>query len=81
MWTTPSALGIGEGDKVALSSPHGTIHLKAKLTSKVKPGVLMMAHGYTEANANELVGRNHLDPYSGYPGFKSLRCAIRKEAE
>ncbi len=72
-------LGIKEGDKVELSSPAGAIHLKAMLTNKIMPGVLVMAHGYTEANANELIPRDHLDPYTGYPGFKSMRCAIRKE--
>ena len=31
-----------------------------------------------EANANDLIGSRHTDPYSGYPGFKSSRCKIRK---
>ena len=31
-----------------------------------------------EANVNELIGRNHVDPYSGFPGFKGMRCNIRK---
>ena len=48
------------------------------LTRKAKEGVLMTLHGYTEANVNELIGRNHLDPYSGFPGFKGMRCNIRK---
>lgn len=72
------SLGINEGDPVEVSSPYGTVRLKAMITAKLQPGVLAMAHGYTEANANVLVGRDHLDPYSGYPGFKSLRCSIRK---
>ena len=37
-----------------------------------------MVHGYTEANVNLLIGEKHLDPYSGYPGFKGARCNIRK---
>ena len=52
-----------------------------KVTTKTKPGVLLTQHGYTEANVNLLIGRNHLDPYSGYPGFKGLRCNIRKDQE
>ena len=71
-------LGIQNGDTVALSSPHGEIRVKAKLTGKTKPGTVQMFHGYTEANVNELIGRNHLDPYSGFPGFKGMRCDIRK---
>lgn len=71
-------LGLRDGDTVELSSPYGEIRMKAKITRKSQPGVLMTLHGYTEANVNELIGRNHLDPYSGYPGFKGMRCNIRK---
>ena len=76
-------LGIQTGDTVTLSSPYGQIQVKAKLTCKTKPGVIQMFHGYTEANVNLLIGRDHLDPYSGYPGFKGMRCNISKcqEAE
>ena len=71
-------LGLKNGDTVAMSSPYGEIRMKVKVTSKTKPGVLLTLHGYTEANVNELIGRDHLDPYSGYPGFKGMRCNIRK---
>lgn len=71
-------LGIQEGDPVALSSPYGEIRAKATLTHKTQPGVVLMLHGYTKANVNELIGMDHLDPYSGYPGFKGMRCAVRK---
>lgn len=74
-------LDIHTGDIVAISSPYGEIRMKARLTSKAKPGIVMTLHGYTEANVNELIGRNHLDPYSGYPGFKGMRCNIRKVQE
>ena len=74
-------LGLKNGDTVALSSPYGEIQMVVKVTSKVKEGVLMTLHGYTEANVNELIGRNHLDPYSGFPGFKGMRCNIRKVQE
>ncbi|SFP63889.1 Anaerobic selenocysteine-containing dehydrogenase [Oscillibacter sp. PC13] len=74
-------LGLQNGDKVALSSPYGEIRMLVKITGKAKEGVLMTLHGYTEANVNELIGRNHLDPYSGFPGFKGMRCNIRKVQE
>lgn len=74
-------LGIRNGDRVEISSPYGKIYMKAKLTEKAKPGVVMALHGYTEANVNELIGRNHVDPYSGFPGFKGMRCNIRKAEE
>ena len=74
-------LGLKDGDRVALSSPYGEIRMEVKVTGKAKEGVLMTLHGYTEANVNELIGRNHVDPYSGFPGFKGMRCNIRKIQE
>lgn len=74
-------LGLKEGDSVELYSPYGSIRVKVKFTHKIKPGVIMMLHGYTEANVNLLIGRDHLDPYSGFPGFKGMRCNIRNVQE
>ena len=74
-------LGLKNGDKAAISSPYGEIQMTVKVTSKAKEGVLMTLHGYTEANVNELIGRDHVDPYSGFPGFKGMRCNIRKVEE
>ena len=74
-------LGIQAGDDVLMTSPYGEVRMKAKVTSKIKPGVLLALHGYTEANVAELIGRDHLDPYSGYPGHKGMRCNICKYQE
>ncbi len=71
-------LGVKDGDDVLMSSPYGEITMKAKLTIKNKPGVVLALHGYTEANVCDLEGRDHLDPYSGYPGHKGMRCNITK---
>ena len=74
-------MGVQDGDEMELSSPYGRITARAKLTSKMKKGVLLMTHGYTEANVNLLIGREHLDPYSGFPGLKGMRVSIRKCGE
>lgn len=79
--TDAAELNIKDGDHVVLSSPYGEIHMKAKTTNKINRGVLLTLHGYTEANVCELEGRDHLDPYSGYPGHKGMRCDIRKYQE
>ena len=71
-------LGIQEGDKVTLSSPYGQICMQAHLTWKIAPGVVLAQHGYTEANVNDLLGRNHVDPYSGFPAYKGMCCNIQK---
>jgi len=72
------SLGVADGDDVILASPTGSIRVKAMVTHQTKPGVIQMLHGYSEANVNLLIDRDHLDPYSGYPGFKGSRCSITK---
>jgi hypothetical protein len=37
-----------------------------------------MFHGYKEANINSIIPVDHLDPYTGFPGYKQLRCRIEK---
>ena len=55
-----------------------SIHVKAHVTDIGLPGNVHMYHGYKEADGNSLVGVDHLDPYSGFPGYRQLRCTIRK---
>ncbi len=77
----PPAWDLKDGDSAILSSPYGEIRMKVKVTSKIKPGVILTVPGYTEANVNDLIGRDHLDPYSGFPGYKGMRCNISKSQE
>ncbi len=71
-------LGIATGDDVVIASPYNQIRMRAHVTSKIQPGVVLAQHGYSEANANSLLGRDHLDPYTGFPGYKGMRCSIEK---
>jgi anaerobic selenocysteine-containing dehydrogenase len=68
--------GITQEDWVSLSSPRGSIRVKANLTEMVPPGVVNMFHAYPEASVNMLVEPDYLDPISGYAGFKSLLCQV-----
>ncbi len=74
-------LGIQDGDTIELYTQRGSICVKARPTSRVMPGTVFMYHGYKEANVNGLMDRNHLDPYSGFPAYRSTRCGIRKGGE
>jgi hypothetical protein len=38
-----------------------------------------MVHGIQEANVNLLIDPDYLDPITGFPGFKSVRCQVRRE--
>ena len=40
-----------------------------------------MYHGYREADVNSIVPPGHNDPYSGFPGYRSVRCAVVKKED
>lgn len=71
-------LGIREGDDMEIYTEKGSITVKAHPTARVLPGTVYMYHGYREANVNGLLDGNHLDPYCGFPSYRSARCGIRK---
>jgi anaerobic selenocysteine-containing dehydrogenase len=70
--------GISQGDWVTLSTPRNSIKVKANLTEVVPPGVINIFHAYREPEVNTLVEPDYLDPVSGFPGFKSLICEVKK---
>ena len=74
-------LGLQEGDRVELYNRVGSVQVAVCPSARVRPGDIHLYHGYREANANNLVGACHLDPYSGFPGYKSNRCGMRKLEE
>ena len=74
-------LGIADGDQVVVQSPKGSIKLQARITADIPPKVLSLQHGWNEANANILTDDEQLDPISGYPGFKTTLCQVRKTRE
>ncbi len=72
--------GIVHGDLVELSTPYGSIQVRANVTELVREGVAHMYHGYPEADVNTLLSGDYLDPISGFPGFKASLCAVKKVA-
>ena len=70
--------GIAEDDLIELSTAVSSVQVRAHISSKIQPGEIYFYHGYREANANDLVSETHLDPYSGFPGYRSNRCAVRR---
>ena len=61
-----------------VESLRGSIKLKSKLTEDVRPEIVMMQHGWSEANANCLTDDEARDPVSGYPGFRQVLCRVSK---
>ena len=73
-------LGIEQGDIVEVATPVNSITVRANLTLSANTGELHMGHGYEEANVSQLLNRRNLDPYTGFPSYKQLRCRIEKKA-
>lgn len=73
-----SKRNIEQGEWVWLETPRGKIRVRANLTETIPLGVVYMVHGIKEANVNLLIEPDYLDPISGFPGFKSLRCNVAK---
>ncbi len=73
------ALGVAEGDRITISTPRGSVTVSVHPTLSVPKGLVNLFHGYSEADANSLMDADHLDPYSGFPAYRSTRCAVKKE--
>lgn len=77
---------IVEGSAVDITTPYGSVSMKAHLTDTVREGDVHLYHDWPEANGNDLMAGNYLDPISGFPGYRSMLCKVtpsnaeRKEA-
>ena len=71
-------LKLEKDDLAELYNSYGAIRLRVLPTETVTPGSVQVFHGYSEADPNMLVPIATLDPYTGFPAFKSTRVNIRK---
>ena len=72
---------IEDGAHVKVTSPAGQVEGTAAYNISGKPGVVYIYHGNAKGDANELIDKDHLDPISGFPGFKGYFCRIEKAGE
>jgi anaerobic selenocysteine-containing dehydrogenase len=75
---TAKQYGLSNGDMAEIETPHGKIRLKTRLTQNIRLDTVQVVEGWEEANANELTGSNDVDPLSGFPNLKSLKCRVNK---
>jgi len=73
---TAKELGVNDGTKIRVSSRRGDLTTVAKLTRKIKPGVVFMPFHFAEGAANMLTNPA-LDPISKIPEYKV--CAVNIE--
>lgn len=75
------AMGIELNDPVVVRNDHGSLQGIANPTARMLQGAIQIYHGRREADPNELIGLDHLDPYSGFPGYNCIRAAVEKYSE
>ena len=47
-------------------------------TKTVRAGEIYLFHGYREADVNAILDPDGLDPYSGFPAYRSACCSVRR---
>lgn len=79
--------GIGNGELVRLSTPRGSVRLRARVTDDIVQGTVDADMGgggpvgpqaWQDCNINELTDLDRYDPISGFPAYKSLLCDVRR---
>ena len=75
---TAQTYGIADGDRITVESPRGAVTLKAQVTSKIRPAVVSLNHGWEEANGNLLTDEHITDPMLAAPSTRASLCRISK---
>ena len=75
------ALKIQEGEQVTVLSPGGKMDGIAAAVRNNLPGVVHIYHGNKKGEANELIPLSYLDPISGFPGYKSYFCTVKRKED
>ena len=82
--------GIDDGDKVYVTTPRGTVSMRALVTDDIARGFIDANHAggtpvgpkaWQECNINELTDLTQYDPISGFPVYKSLLCNVIKAGD
>jgi predicted molibdopterin-dependent oxidoreductase YjgC len=73
------ALAVKDGDTVTLSTRRGEIQVSARVSNKVKPGLLFVPFHFAESPANVLTNAA-ADPVAKIPEYKVCAVKIEKAA-
>ena len=80
--------GIADGDPVVIKTVHGTVPMRARVTTTIMAGCVYAAVGgggplgteeWRRANVNMVTDFGQYDAISGFPVYKTLLCDIRKK--
>jgi anaerobic selenocysteine-containing dehydrogenase len=76
--------GIEDGEWMLVKSPKGSIKVRTRARFTVRPGVVLVTHGYGEPYAgnedlpNAITSERERDPISGVTGNRSFLCRVEK---
>lgn len=70
------SLGLQDGDQVRVSSPRGSVEMRARISDEVAPGTVFASFHFAEAAINTLTDPRR-DPVSGIPQLKV--CGVKVE--
>jgi cysteine desulfurase NifS len=82
--------GITNGDRVTITSPRGSVVMRAIVTEDIVPGAIDANHAgggpvgpeaWQGCNINELTDLDNTDPISGFPVYKALLCQVAKSED
>ncbi len=71
--------GLKNGEHVLITSPvcpEGIV-MKLEATETIRPGMIVVPHGWAQANGNQLVPRD-FDPISGFPTYREGLCEVTR---
>lgn len=72
------AAGVHDGDRVQVTSPHGSLVAIACPESAMSPGTVAVPHGFTEPNVGHLTATDvDLDPLTGMPTLVGVPVTLR----
>ncbi len=83
---TARGLGIADGEWVSLSSPRGSVEIRARYSADMHPKVVHSPHGYwygvedgwKKVNINMITADEPLCPVTGSVPIKALLCRVEK---
>jgi anaerobic selenocysteine-containing dehydrogenase len=74
--------GVAENEMVEVTSPQGSIRLKAKLAEDMNPGLVLVDFGWGnptdgKASINRLTNDTYFDPISGGTPNRIFPCEVK----
>jgi anaerobic selenocysteine-containing dehydrogenase len=72
------AAGVHDGDRVEVTSPHGSLVAIARIEAAMSPGTVAVPHGFTDPNVGHLTAMDaDVDPLTGMPTLVGVPVTLR----